>query len=1135
MPGSHLVLRGDARRIPIADGSVSLIVTSPPYWAQRSYRDAGGHYDGQIGSELHPRHWLEAMWEVMKECWRVLDDQGSVFVNLGDKRAGSGGHNNNGLGNSTLGHHKGCGGPHADRMKATRRNAPDRYEQAHFGRRKSRQLLPERFAIGCEDGLADPEGIGWIVRQVMIWCLSGGTRVYARTPTGDRPIMLRDLYRAYKPENIQLWNGQRWTQVQGWSQTPAPGDALEIELRSGQRIGCTRNHQWPTARGLLRADELTIGDVIESTKLDEPSPALRSNRWIDRRSVGWFVGLYLAEGSRSDTTIQLAGHAKEMARGDRLKLLAREFDGTYHRYQTSANGVTDNLHGSILAGILDNFVSGRNAHDKRLTIRAWQQSDAFLRDILDGYLEGDGHHDAKNDRWRLGFCENDELAADLRTLCARLGISLRLRRSQSENAGRWFPTWRGELRFARSAHHNSRSDFEVVAIRASRARYFYDVGVADEPHTFALACGVLTHNSKANGLPESVTDRTRDDFEVIYHLTKSERYFAAIDEIREPSQIVFDAPQDGTEYHQRALAAGEGHHRYDMRTNNPLGKVPGSVWRIASEPLRIPDWAKERYNLPDHFACLDADTEILTRRGWLRHTALEVGDQVAGYNLDTGLAEWTGCHAVHRYDYDGPMVSVEKRDLSMRLTPNHRCLASRMTGPIHARGPLEVVMAEDLTPRHFIPRSVEFAPEPATKAIGENMAALCGWVAAEGWYASDLVYLSQSQTANPEKVAAIDALLERFEWRLSDRGYRRSFRSSLGFIERHEGTRVYRGRPWTDVTWRLPLWLGHEVQRLMPAKFLTCELANLPAEEARALLDAFVDGDGHRRPDERLGIFQKERGNLDWLQMIAVRLGYKTTLRRGSDKWVLYLTPGGRSVTLRGTNGVNKPVPREHYRGVVWCPTTGTGTFVARRNGSVFVTGNSFPTEIPRRLILGFSPNGICTACNEPRRPVVEKHWWPTQSTNGPPKLQRNLDNGWDNAVTPRGKDEATITGYACRCTPHMDHPERRGKDTNNPKRAAGGPAGYDWEAWKTRSEKLPVREYHLAGWSPPPTRPSVVLDVFGGTGTTALVAETLGRTGVTLDLSSDYCHLARWRIEESGHGRKTEQRTWGERQGTLL
>lgn len=49
------------------------------------------------------------------------------------------------------------------------------------------------------------------------------------------------------------------------------------------------------------------------------------------------------------------------------------------------------------------------------------------------------------------------------------------------------------------------------------------------------------------------------------------------------------------------------------------------------------------------------------------------------------------------------------------------------------------------------------------------------------------------------------------------------------------------------------------------------------------------------------------------------------------------------------------------------------------------------------------------------------------------------------------------------------------------------------------------------------PTRPAVVLDCFGGTGTTALVASALGRVGISTDLSADYCRLARWRTTDRG------------------
>jgi DNA modification methylase len=158
--GSALILRADALRLPLPDESVDLIVSSPPYFALRSYRDGDEHYAGQLGSEPTPQAFLEALWAVMAECWRVLKPSGSCFINLGDKRAGSGGHNNGAYGVSGL-HKDRAKSPTLEAgraVKATLRNAPDRYNQAAFGRPKSKMLLPHRFAIGCEDGSASPCG-----------------------------------------------------------------------------------------------------------------------------------------------------------------------------------------------------------------------------------------------------------------------------------------------------------------------------------------------------------------------------------------------------------------------------------------------------------------------------------------------------------------------------------------------------------------------------------------------------------------------------------------------------------------------------------------------------------------------------------------------------------------------------------------------------------------------------------------------------------------------------------------------------------------------------------------------------------------------------------------------------------------
>lgn len=46
-------------------------------------------------------------------------------------------------------------------------------------------------------------------------------------------------------------------------------------------------------------------------------------------------------------------------------------------------------------------------------------------------------------------------------------------------------------------------------------------------------------------------------------------------------------------------------------------------------------------------------------------------------------------------------------------------------------------------------------------------------------------------------------------------------------------------------------------------------------------------------------------------------------------------------------------------------------------------------------------------------------------------------------------------------------------------------------------------------------TRPAVILDPFGGTGTVALAARALGRIGITVDRSLDYCRLAQWRTSD--------------------
>lgn len=64
--------------------SVQTCITSPPYWGLRNYGT-----DGQIGLETTPTAYVERMVEVFREVRRVLRDDGTLWLNIGDTYAGS--------------------------------------------------------------------------------------------------------------------------------------------------------------------------------------------------------------------------------------------------------------------------------------------------------------------------------------------------------------------------------------------------------------------------------------------------------------------------------------------------------------------------------------------------------------------------------------------------------------------------------------------------------------------------------------------------------------------------------------------------------------------------------------------------------------------------------------------------------------------------------------------------------------------------------------------------------------------------------------------------------------------------------------------------------------------------------------
>jgi DNA modification methylase len=82
-----IIYQGDALSALqlLLEKSVNCCVTSPPYWGLRDYGE-----DGQLGLEPTPEQYVENMVKVFDEVGRVLRDDGTLWLNLGDSYNGSG-------------------------------------------------------------------------------------------------------------------------------------------------------------------------------------------------------------------------------------------------------------------------------------------------------------------------------------------------------------------------------------------------------------------------------------------------------------------------------------------------------------------------------------------------------------------------------------------------------------------------------------------------------------------------------------------------------------------------------------------------------------------------------------------------------------------------------------------------------------------------------------------------------------------------------------------------------------------------------------------------------------------------------------------------------------------------------------
>lgn len=350
-------------------------------------------------------------------------------------------------------------------------------------------------------------------------------------------------------------------------------------------------------------------------------------------------------------------------------------------------------------------------------------------------------------------------------------------------------------------------------------------------------------------------------------------------------------------------------------------------------------WANQAVN------CVDYQTEALTNRGWLGVADISLSDKLLTKNSKTGEFEWHYPTDIRKFpNYDGEVHEFKSRSFSAVTTPEHRWL-------------VRTYRQGHNTDRCVTSTNISNCGEDAIHRTGvlgasgsctlsDDELQLIGWVLTDGWYKKGYKYIArtgvavcQSRRGNPEKVAIIDALFKRLSASLG---------MSVSISERNN-----------EVSWTFYGAYSKKLREMFPDRILTPEfLSSLNHSQAQILMETMMLGDGtggSSGGSKRFCCRSKRRA--DMFQMLCTLAGYVASIQcidatKRPKRTKLYPSmtniphptqPHWTVSILQRTH--TQVLPEQHTvhneKRAMWCPIVPNGYFVARRNDTVYVTGNT--------------------------------------------------------------------------------------------------------------------------------------------------------------------------------------------------
>ena len=342
--------------------------------------------------------------------------------------------------------------------------------------------------------------------------------------------------------------------------------------------------------------------------------------------------------------------------------------------------------------------------------------------------------------------------------------------------------------------------------------------------------------------------------------------------------------------------------------------------------------------------CVDTETEALTQRGWLRENEITEDDTILSY--ENNDLTWSKIKSIYRGEFDGLMHKLTNRGIDALITPGHKIVTNRGLVPV------EYLLQSDKI--IMLGNPVKTNNEPK---YSNSMVELLGWILAEGNYQpkKQLVTIYQNEGVYADRIRVC---LNTLNFKFSES----TGRKNISFLL---------NRP-----------ASNKIFSILPVKNLSMEfILDLTLAQRELLINTMVDGDGWSR-SSGWSYTQKDETHVDLFQALCAISGHKTNshfaTHKSFGKQVSYFNINkfasnttnvtsidfhGGSRNGRGLIGRGKAThpnqPTTHYTGIVWCPETEYGCFVARRAGKVYLTGNTYNEEMRGQALLQLSQIGL--------------------------------------------------------------------------------------------------------------------------------------------------------------------------------